>query len=76
MVKTILVQDDKEYEVVSEARELLIHKGLDALPKDVAEKVKEKIKLQNLTRGTVVVIACLVLAEMLKKQGGGKNDKD
>ncbi len=70
MATTVMLKD-KEAELLEKARRELFYQGLGALDKDLRNEVEGQIgvdKLANLTKGSVIAIASLILINNLNKK--------
>jgi len=64
----IIKLSQQEYDLLKQAREALIHKGLKNLPKELQDKIESSLDLkdENLTLGKMVGIVAITLDYTLR----------
>lgn len=65
MVTTVMLKDEEE-KLLEQARNMLIHKGLDSLDSGIRTEIKQ-VPLGRLTKGTVVALSAIILMYLLEK---------
>lgn len=69
MVTTVMLKDEEERLLV-EARDAIIHRGLNSLKPEFRNEI-EKVNLERLTKGTVVALSAVLLIYLLEKSERG-----